>query len=387
MILCDFHFLLSKTLNFSSRIIFTTNIADLGWTVLKTVQLEPLIDEKFIKDLLVPIRPKFSTLQVVKFLDFVLKQDSKELNMAIQKHLASYAQQKGPEQSAITITELMQIIECLETYNDSSSTTVHICTLLIKNMACLQLPRDPPQLKSIKLYIIKIAELFSNLQISNDDRFSVLNVVYQQVISTTSEPQPLVAFGFLVIPNEMISQAIEYFFKLLQWNGKIRESIVVAMKRLIQWQRSMGWDIPLDTWIGRTIALLNTNGYNEIIDEIARENILPAFLSLLLPVMQTKMISVVQVLMENARNTKELFDKIVPRCTTLLKKLEEQKSEIYEPLIELICETLASINQTEIQYKDLVSYEYFHLGVFFYNKKILFRLFIWNQEIVLHQST
>lgn len=284
--------------------------------------------------------------------------------MAIQKHLASYAQQKGPEQSAITITELMQIIECLETYNDSSSTTVHICTLLIKNMACLQLPRDPPQLKSIKLYIIKIAELFSNLQISNDDRFSVLNVVYQQVISTTSEPQPLVAFGFLVIPNEMISQAIEYFFKLLQWNGKIRESIVVAMKRLIQWQRSMGWDIPLDTWIGRTIALLNTNGYNEIIDEIARENILPAFLSLLLPVMQTKMISVVQVLMENARNTKELFDKIVPRCTTLLKKLEEQKSEIYEPLIELICETLASINQTEIQYKDLVSYEYFRAAVF-----------------------
>lgn len=274
--------------------------------------------------------------------------------MAIQKHLVTYAQQKGPEQGSITITELMQIIDCLEKY--AGSNTVAICTILIKSMARLQLPRDPPQLKLIRYHIVRIAEFFNNLQINNDERFSVLEVVYQQVISTTSEPQPLVAFGFLVIPNELISQAIEYFFKILQWNGnKIRESIVIAMKRLIQWQRSTGWDIPLDTWIGRTLALLNTNGYNDIIDEIAFENILPAFLSLLIPVMQTKMISVVQVLLENARNTKVLFDKIVPRCTTLLKKLEEQKSEIYEPLIELICEALASINQTEIQYKDLVS--------------------------------
>lgn len=278
--------------------------------------------------------------------------------MAIQKHLATYAQQKGPEQGSITMTELMHLIDCLEKYTGSNP--VAICTLLIKSMARLEMPREAPQLKSIKYHIVRIAELFSNLQINNEERFSVLEVVYQHVISTTSEPQPLVAFGFLVIPNEMISQAIEYFFKILQWNGgKIRDSIVIATKRLIQWQRSMGWEIPLDTWIARTLALLNTNGFNDIIDEIAIENIVPAFLSLLIPIMQTKMICVVQVLLENARNTKELFDKIVPRCTSLLVELEEQKSEIYEPLIELICETLASINQAEIQYKDLVSLIYF----------------------------
>lgn len=277
--------------------------------------------------------------------------------MAIQKHLVTYAQQRAPDKEPITISVLMQLIEYLEKHDFAMNTSsaVPVLTLLINSMAQIQLPRDAHEITLIKYDILRITSLFKNLQISNENRLHFLENVYYHVISPTPEPQPLLAFGFLVIPDEMITQAIEHFFKILQWNGKkIRESIVIAMRRLIHWQRSQNFNVPLDLWIGRTLSLLNTNGFNEIIDEIAIQNILPAFISLCIPIFQTKMLSVFQVLLENARNTKELFDKIVPQCTQLLRSLEKTESEIYEPLMELICETLTTINQTDFQYKDLV---------------------------------
>lgn len=325
--------------------------------MLNKVELTTLIDEKFIKDLLVPIRPEFSPLQVIKFLDFVYKKDSKALNMAIQKHLVTYTQQKiVPNQGVLTMSELMQVIECLEKIPKNNPNLVPLLALVVKNMARMQLPREAHQLGEIRLDILRIENLFKDVAINNEDRFAVLETVYQQVITTSYDPQALVAIGFLIIPTEMISQAIEYFFKLLQCNGnKIRESIVIAMKRLILWQRSASHEVPLDIWISRTIGILNTYGYNDIIDQIARENITPAFISLLIPIFQVKMLNIVQVLLDNAKNTKELFDMIVPRCTSMLKKLEETKSDIVEPLMDLICETLVNINETELKYKDLVS--------------------------------
>lgn len=277
--------------------------------------------------------------------------------MAIQKHLVSYAQQKAnPDQGTITMNELMQILDCLETnYALDSSSAVPLLSILIKSLAQIQMPRDAPELKVIRPDIARIASLFNNLPISNDERLKIFECVYCQLISPTYEPQPLIALGFLVIPHDMISQAIDHIFKLLQWNGnKIRESIKIAMRRLIMWRRSCIFDVPLDLWIARTLNLLNTNGHNDIIDEIASENIVPAFIALCIPIFQTKIFCVVQVLLESARNTKELFDKILPRCTLLLKTLENTKSEIYENLMELICETLATINQTDFRYKELV---------------------------------
>lgn len=310
--------------------------------------------------------------------------------MAIQKHLASQPQQKSAEQATTNLTELLRVISYIEMSRDDLS-EVDLQTallLLIKGMAQAQFSRESNQISMVRYDLQRISEFFKNLQLSNENRVAVLETVYFYVISIP-DPQPLVAIGFLVVPEEMITQAIEKFFQFIKWRGgKIRESILLAMKRLILWmrQRLTNYDVPLDIWITRTLALLHSNGYGDIIDEIAGENILPAFISLVIPIFQDKILNIVQTLLEYSRNTKELFDKLVPRVPMLLKKLEDTKSDIFEPLMDLMCETLSAINQSDIIYKELVSEFFitFDLIIIIAHPN---RSFSWNHEIARHQST
>lgn len=283
--------------------------------------------------------------------------------MAIQKHLATYIQQKPLEQgnsSTITLQQMMELIEMIEKRIDpNSSSIVSILKYIIKNLAITQIPRETSDIKTLNGECsVRIVSFFQNLQMRNEDRLKVLVQVYEYMIAAHFEPQPLIAYGFLIIPNvEMITPAIEHFFNILQDHKiKIREPIVRAMSKLIQWCRTQKFDVPLELWIDRTISLLKANSYNDIIDEIALENILPAFISMVIPVFQNKMFRICQILLLSASNTKELFDKIQGRCLNLLKNLEETKSKIFEQVMELICETLATINQTDIKYKPLLQY-------------------------------
>jgi hypothetical protein len=336
------------------RIIFTTDLSDLGWHLLQQVKdIHCLIDEDFIRDFLNYKSKKFRVLRVVKFLDFIVKQDCEHLNMAIQKHLAVYAQQKPiEEQPATTISEIMQIIDIIE----NRQTNGEVLTILIDTMAKTPLPREANQIQEAKIDIIRLGEFFKNLNLSNDAMAKVLIVIFTQIIDVSCEPQPLVAVALAVIPDDMINQAITLFFNFIKMKGNnVRESIVTALRHLILWQRSYS-HLNLDQWISRTISTLNTNGHNDVIDEIASQNIVKAFVSLCIPVFQPKMFNVVQALLENSKSTKEMFDKIVVRSVNMLKQLEDTKSEIFEPLMDLICETLCTINQTEMKYRELVSF-------------------------------
>lgn len=329
-------------------------MSDLGWNLLHQVKdIENLIDETFIKDFLHYNSPKFKVLLVVKFLDFIVRANNETLNMAIQKHLTVFAQQKPAEQQATsTINDIMQIIDILEKRKVNNS---EVLKMLIDIMAQAPLPREAHQLQAVKIDIMRISEFFKNLELNNDERCAILWPIFNHITETNYEPQPLVALGLIVIPDEMINQAIEAFLNFVRVKGKhIRESIVNALNRLIFWQRSYS-HLQLDQWISRTLSMLNTYGYGDVIDDIAAKNIISSFLTLVIPIYQGKVFNIVQGLLENAKGTKEIFDKIADRSVTMLKKLEDTKSDIFEPLMELICETLCTIDRTDLKYREIVS--------------------------------
>lgn len=276
--------------------------------------------------------------------------------MAIQKHLSSYAEQKPVEQqTSSSINELINLIEILQQHRATmSSIPSAVMKVVLNNMANTSLPREAPQIQQIRLNILQISDFFKNLPMSNEEKFRVLETVFSHLIAKR-EPESLVVLGLLVIPDDMVNQAIECFFKFIKWSGRdIREVIVVAINRLILWQRKISY-FQLDFWISRMLLMLNTNGYSEIVDDVASVTIIASFLTLVIPVYQTKMLNVVQALLENSKYTKEVFDKIQERCVTMLTKLEDTNSIIFEPLMDIICETLCTINETDLKYRELVS--------------------------------
>lgn len=346
---------------------------DLGWNILKTLDLQSLIDENFVAELHLK-STVLSSFKVIKFLLFIRNSTSSEsLKMAIQKHLNVYSPQKQQDSAGMTISDIIEIIDYIENQQQHDLVTSRLIGfyhLLIKGMSGIQLPREPNEMRLMRHEVKRISDFFSKLPLSNEERFRFLEFIYSSITNTTSEPMPLISIGFLVIPDEMIAQAVENFFRALQWSGKkTSESIVIAMGRLIYWLRTTTpfVPVPLELWVTKTIAVLHSKGYNEIIDDVAKKNILQAFLTLVLPVFQTKTLPVVQSLLENSQNTKEVFDLIAQRACNVLKRLEDTKSEIFESLMDLMCETLGVLDQTDTIYKELVSHKIFSNSFFILN--------------------
>lgn len=280
--------------------------------------------------------------------------------MAIQKHLSNYAPQKPQDNgNHIDIKNILEVIERIEHRQEKLSTSqlIVICEMMIKEMSKLPFPREADELRIIGPHIARIGEFFKKLSIPNDDRLRFLELIYTFLTNTANEPTAFISIGFLIIPDVMITQALEYFFKALQWSGKkTQDSIIVAMGRLISWLRTSNMPVPLETWIIQTIVVLSNNGFYDIIDEVAKKNIVPAFLTLLVPVFQSKTLPVVQSLFCCSRNTKELLDNIAPRVCKVLKQLEQTESKIFEPLMELICDSLGMVTYCDAQYKEIVSH-------------------------------
>lgn len=79
----------------------------------------------------------------------------------------------------------------------------------------------------------------------------------------------------------------------------------------------------------------------EILNEIISEHVHQSFLTLLLPAYQTKTFQVVQVMLEVQRS-EEIFKKIAPRFLNLMSRLSKEKSEIAEPVMDLLAEYIGS---------------------------------------------
>lgn len=352
-----------KFIIFPNRIIFSTDKAELGWNLLNSLDVSSIVDENFLLDLFINKNLRISNLsstQIVKFINFIVRIYShKSPNMAIQKHLSSYSSDNKPQDNGtFNIEKILEIIELFEQKQVTIPTErqLDICLIFIKEISRIQLPREPNDIKLFQAHTSKIAEYFRKVSIQNEDRLRFLEFLYMELTkSGATTPTPLMALGFLVIPDSMITQAIEYFFKTLEWNGrKTEQSIVTSMKTLISWLRT-SMPVPLDLWIVKTISVLSSNGFNDLVDSIGRENVKEATLTLLFPAFQTKTIPVIQAIFEYARNTKELLDIILPRTLNLLKNMEVNKSETHDAFIELICDTLGSIDYNEDKYKELVS--------------------------------
>lgn len=350
------------SINIPNRIIFSTDKAEFGWNLLNSLDVTSIVDENFILDLFINKNlriSKLSSTEIVKFINFIVHiYFLKSPNMAIQKHLSSYSPEKPQDNGSFNIERILEIIALFEQKQLTvpQERQLDICLIFVKEISRIQLPREVNDIKLFQAHTLKIAEYFRKVSIQNEDRLRLLEFLYSELTkSGSATPTPLMALGFLVIPDSMITQAIEFFFKTLEWNGrKTEQSIVTSIKTLISWLRT-SMPVPLDLWIVKTISVLSSNGFNDLVDAIGRENIKEAILTLLFPAFQTKTIPVIQAIFEYARNTKELLDIILPRTLNLLKNLESNESEVYDAFVELICDTLGSIDHNDEKYKDLVS--------------------------------
>lgn len=350
------------SINIPNRIIFSTDKAEFGWNLLNSLDVTSIVDENFILDLFINKNlriSKLSSTEIVKFINFIVHiYFLKSPNMAIQKHLSSYSPEKPQDNGSFNIERILEIIALFEQKQLTvpQERQLDICLIFVKEISRIQLPREVNDIKLFQAHTSKIAEYFRKVSIQNEDRLRLLEFLYSELTkSGSATPTPLMALGFLVIPDSMITQAIEFFFKTLEWNGrKTEQSIVTSIKTLISWLRT-SMPVPLDLWIVKTISVLSSNGFNDLVDAIGRENIKEAILTLLFPAFQTKTIPVIQAIFEYARNTKELLDIILPRTLNLLKNLESNESEVYDAFVELICDTLGSIDHNDEKYKDLVS--------------------------------
>lgn len=283
--------------------------------------------------------------------------------MAIQKHLTAHNPEKSKDSEKLNIETILQIIKICEERPEDIPSPANLFLLFIKQMACIPSPREPSEIKQFMSQISVIREYFSKATLQNDERIMLLELLYSHLSKTGEQtPTPLMSLGFLLIPETMITQAVEYFFKSLKWNGrKTKESVVASVGLLIYWLRSSSMPVPLDLWIVKTLTVLSENHFYDIVDEVARENVLQATLTLLVPLFQSKIFPVMQALFGLSRNRQELINIVLPRIINLLKQLEQTKSEIFEPFLELICGVLGSFDYTEEKYRDLVSHKNFLL--------------------------
>ncbi|KAG5675532.1 hypothetical protein PVAND_005428 [Polypedilum vanderplanki] len=342
------------------QLILKTDKAEFGLHILNGLDLSELIDENFIEDLIVnsSVLPLSSPFNFLKLILIVSEVNSN--NMAIQKHLLPQAvQNKQENKEHFNINSLLKIIEQIDqqSHKLTPEQMVDICTVIIIELSNVPLPRDAIQLSIIKADVLKIGDFFLKLTLANDDRMRFLELIYSLLSSPIKEPTALLSLGLLVIPNEMIKTALECFFSSIQWSGKkTKESIVTTMGRLIYWLRTSQMPVPLDDWIVKTIIVLNSTGMHEIVNEVAKKNILPAFLAFLVPIFQSKMYAVVQALLENCQNQQEVMDQVAPRIVNVFKQLENTNCVFLDSLMELICDALGLINNELPQYKEIMDF-------------------------------
>lgn len=220
--------------------------------------------------------------------------------MAIHQHMLQYAQSAAVATS--NLNDVLALIKAVTDKLNSDEMTADfmqtICTVILKKMTEVPVPREAENIQQQDALVV--AEFFQNLNHRGDYQNLVpyvLTTVYES-ITREQEVSPLISLGLAVIPDTLIGGAVSHIFNLNRSLHNQRRAIINAVKRLITWQKTTRYSVPLHLWIVKVLSTLHEEKQYDTLEEIIFENIVPCYLTLIVPIFQARTFTVVQAMLE-----------------------------------------------------------------------------------------
>lgn len=281
--------------------------------------------------------------------------------MAIHQHMAQYAQSSTVEtpsniQDVLILIDLITGHLNMPTMNDEFLQV--LCNVLMKKISDVQVAREPVNIQAQNLDSDRIIEFFQIL--NGCSRFQhicsyVLSNVYD-IITRDGEVSPLTCLGLAVIPETSIGSAVTQILSMSRPFKNQKKSITNALGRLINWQSTTSFNVPLHLWVVKVMTSLYEEDHKEILDKVILDQIVRSYLTLIVPVFQIRTFQVVQVMFEIQRS-EEIFHLIAPRIYNVLVHLStNNNNEIFEQLMDVVTEYISSFPNARFVCKEVVEF-------------------------------
>lgn len=281
--------------------------------------------------------------------------------MAIHQNMLQYAQKSNIETSNLgdILTLITLITEHLNGTNMGDEFMETVCTILINKISKVPVPREAENILAQNLDTIQIVKFFENLNSCSRSNIniittSILNQIYQ-LITRDEDVSQLTCLGLAIIAEPHIGNAVLHLLNANHFHNNQKKEIKNALNRLILWQRTTGFNVPLHVWIEKVMMALHDEKHFDILKEVVEQNIIPCCLTLILPAFQTRTAVVVRTMLEVQRS-EEIFVKNASRFLKVFKHLEKENMELFEQLIESYADYASNFPNAEVSCKDMVEY-------------------------------
>lgn len=279
--------------------------------------------------------------------------------MAIHQHMAQYAKSSTVEASSIQgVLETIKVItEHLNTPNATNIDFQGVCMGLMWEISKIPVSREVASIKAQMIVNNQIIEFFQslkgNMRYQNIEGY-MLKSVYE-IITQDGVVSPLTCLGLAVISETFISSAVDHILLMSRQFENQKKSILNAIGRLITWQRTTSYNVPLHKWIVKVLTALHDQNQKDILNKVIYEQIELCYLTLIIPAFQIRTFQVVQVMFEIQRS-EEIFDKIAPRLYKVLMHLEKEDNAIFDQLMNVVAEYISSFPKAHHVCKDVVNF-------------------------------
>lgn len=280
--------------------------------------------------------------------------------MAIHQHMQQYAQSSTIETSNIQdVLDLIKLItEHLNTPKMNDAFLLTLCNVLMKRISEVSVPREAANIQAQNIDSLRITKFFESL--NGCSRFQnisgyVLTNVYD-IITRDGEVSPLTCLGLAVIPESLIGSAVAHILQMSRQFKNQKKSIMNAIGRLITWQRTTSFNVPLHLWVVKVMTALHEENHKDILNEVIFEQLDKCYLTLIIPMFQLRTFQVVQVMFEIQRS-EQIFLKVAPRIYKVLVVLAKKNdNEIFEQLMDVVTEYISSFSNAHKVCKEAVEF-------------------------------
>lgn len=276
--------------------------------------------------------------------------------MAIHQHLSQYVQKTNIDTSNLSeILDLIKIITGLiKTRNFNGDFMEKLCKEMIKAMSQIPVPREAENIQTMKVDSVRIIEFFEQVQQVNQYQIAgmLLKETYE-LITRNEEISALTCLTLSVVPEFYIPEAVTALLNATRQDDK--QSVLNAINRLILWQRTICFNVPLHLWIVRILTILSEQKQEELLHEIIKKNFAQSIITLILPALQKKTFMVVQTMFELQRSN-EIFQMVAPRIHPVLLQLSNNKSDILDPFMDVVSDYISSFSHASLVCPEVVNF-------------------------------
>lgn len=225
--------------------------------------------------------------------------------MAITQNIVQYTQTAKSDSSLADILKVINILMDKMNQGHASITDQflsNICVAVLQRISEVPVPREAENIQIMNIDSLRIIDFFQKMREPRGSQnivvMTVLTKVYE-FITKEEEVSELTCLGLAVIQENLIGTAVTH---ILNSNFNQKKSILIAMRRLIMWQKTTCFNVPLHIWIVKVMQTLFDEKQFDVLNMIIGENIDKCWLTLIIPAFQLKTFSVVQVMFETQRS-------------------------------------------------------------------------------------